>query len=1081
MIGHTVTHYRILEKLGEGGMGVVYKAEDTKLKRNVALKFFPSDLAAEEAALARFVREAQAAAALDHPNICPVYEIHDADDAVFIAMGYVDGSSLRELLTQAPLPVARALDLVIQVATGLEAAHERGVVHRDIKPANIMVSAKGQVRITDFGLAQWAGSSRLTRTGTAMGTTAYMSPEQTRGETVDHRSDIWSLGVVLYEAFTGRRPFQGDIDAAVVYAVLMDEPAPVSSLRDDVPEGLDRIVNRALAKDPAVRYQHIGAMRQDLIALTRPTPAARGGLHADAPSLRRPARSRRPLFVGSGLLLLAATVVGIYLHSSIPPVPDPVSPVVPRRSVAVLGFENRSLRQEAAWLSTALSEMLSTTLSGASDLRTLPGEVVSRMETELALSVAEPLDGEVLSQIRLNVGADLVVQGTYAAGGAGADDPLEVALQVHDARTGETLAAISETGMQRQLFDLVAQVGRAILVRLGTEAPPPEAVRAVAASLPRDLEATRLYAEGLEKLRRYDVLGAVEVLEQLIVLAPDYPMAYSALGRAWAIVGDESRARTAAEHALARAAGLSREQQLLLQGAHYEAWGDWPRAVETYQILYGFFPDNLEYGLRLARTLTTADRAEDALGVVAQLRHLPPPASQDARIDLAEGAAAKQRSDFEGERIAAVRARMKATTQGAGLLVADAWYEEGWALWNLGEPAKAVAAYQEARTHYEAAGLRGRTADMMNAIAIVHWDEGRLDEALAGLNAALAIKRETGQQGSQASIFNNISNIYKSKGELDKARTTQEEALTLRRALGDGSITTNLSNMANILRDLGDLEGAEQNYREAIAVARRTGRAHSEATALMNLAELQHTVGDLAGARAAHEAALRLSRAVGRGRDIGFSLWGLGRLSLTEDDLPRAVALYDSAVVAYRSIEYELEAQGTALWLAEAYLEQGKYDEAEAILGPAVAYFRATEAPYEALVAEVLQARLFFEQDRPEEARQAVDRINTLAEDNQDFELGALIIVSTARIIAAEGQAEEALRRLRDVVEESERRRFVGMAFDARLALGEIEQRYGDAAQGERLLQALAAAASASGFALIARKAAGVRRRQRQG
>ena len=249
MIGKTISHYKILEKIGEGGMGVVYKAEDTKLKRTVALKFLPREFTADPEAKERFAQEAQAAAVLDHSNICTVHEIDEAEGKTFIAMAHIKGVSLKDKLTSGPMDIDETLKIVIQIAEGLQEAHENGIVHRDIKPANIMLTAKGQAKIMDFGLAKLSWGVDLTKTATIMGTVAYMSPEQAKGGKVDHRTDIWSLGAMLYEILTGERPFKVTHDQAVLYAILNEDPVPITKLRRDIPQELEKIVDKALEKD----------------------------------------------------------------------------------------------------------------------------------------------------------------------------------------------------------------------------------------------------------------------------------------------------------------------------------------------------------------------------------------------------------------------------------------------------------------------------------------------------------------------------------------------------------------------------------------------------------------------------------------------------------------------------------------------------------------------------------------------------------------------------------------------------------------------------------------------------------------
>jgi serine/threonine protein kinase/predicted Zn-dependent protease len=259
-----VGKYEIIEKLGQGGMGIVYKAKDTKLKRTVALKFLPPELTRDKEARDRFIQEAQAASALDHPNICTVFEVDEAEDQTFIAMSYIEGQSLKDKLKKGPLAIDEAKDIAIQVADGLQEAHEKGIVHRDIKPANIMLTEKGQAKITDFGLAKLSWGVDLTKTSTIMGTVAYMSPEQARGEEVDHRTDIWSLGAMLYEMMTGERPFKKNQEHALIFEILNEEPATVTTIRPDIPRHIDQVVNKTLEKDSSQRYQMVSEFIQDL-------------------------------------------------------------------------------------------------------------------------------------------------------------------------------------------------------------------------------------------------------------------------------------------------------------------------------------------------------------------------------------------------------------------------------------------------------------------------------------------------------------------------------------------------------------------------------------------------------------------------------------------------------------------------------------------------------------------------------------------------------------------------------------------------------------------------------------------------
>jgi TolB-like protein/Tfp pilus assembly protein PilF len=327
--------YRIIEEIGHGGMGVVYKAEDLKLKRCVALKFLPPHLMDSPELKERFLIEAQAAAALSHPNICVIHEVGESEERPYIAMEYVEGETLRDRLKKGPLETAEALDIITQVAAGLGEAHGKGIVHRDIKSANIMVTNKGQAKVMDFGLAKLRGGSSLTKSQTTLGTVAYMSPEQARGGDLDQRTDIWSLGVVLYEMLAGKLPFRGDHDQAVIHQIVHNEPEPLKKARPDVPPGLEEIVGQALAKKPADRYQSMEELHEDLEAVAE-------GLK---PLRARPRRAARRIlgikavYLYGALPAVLALLIGLNVGGSRDQLLGRAAPAI---RLAVLPFENLS-------------------------------------------------------------------------------------------------------------------------------------------------------------------------------------------------------------------------------------------------------------------------------------------------------------------------------------------------------------------------------------------------------------------------------------------------------------------------------------------------------------------------------------------------------------------------------------------------------------------------------------------------------------------------------------------------------------------------------------------------------------------
>jgi serine/threonine protein kinase/Flp pilus assembly protein TadD len=355
--------YKILEELGKGGMGVVYKAKDTRLKRSVALKFLPAELTQDKEAKKRFIQEAQAAAALEHANICIVHEVDEADGQIFITMSYIDGQSLKDRLKQGPLSIDKAKEIALQVAEGLREAHEKGIVHRDVKPANIMLTKKEQAKITDFGLAKLSWGIDLTKTSTIMGTVAYMSPEQVKGEKVDQRTDIWSLGAMLYEMLTGKRPFDKAQEHALIYSILDENPRPVAELRADIPSHLVKVVDKALAKKAEERYQSMIELIQDI---------------KQKPAITSPKKDK---------------------------------------SIAVLSFENMSADPEQEYFCAGISEEIINALTQVKDLRVVArtsafsfkGTDIDIKEIGRRLNVNKVLEGSVRkSGNKLRITAQLI-------------------------------------------------------------------------------------------------------------------------------------------------------------------------------------------------------------------------------------------------------------------------------------------------------------------------------------------------------------------------------------------------------------------------------------------------------------------------------------------------------------------------------------------------------------------------------------------------------------------------------------------------------------------------------------------------
>ncbi|UCG51095.1 MAG: protein kinase [Candidatus Latescibacterota bacterium] len=515
MIGQTISHYKILEKLGGGGMGVVYKAEDTKLKRTVALKFLPPELTRDKDTKTRFVQEAQTASSLEHQNICNIHEIDETPDGrMFIAMACYQGETVRQKLSKKPLGLTEAVDIAMQVARGLAKAHEQGIMHRDIKPANIFVTEDEQAKILDFGLAKLAGEKGVTKTGTTVGTAAYLSPEQALGQKIDHRTDIWSLGVTLYEMIAGKRPFDAEHEQALFYSIVNQDPEPLTGLRTRVPMELERIVMKAMAKDPGDRYQHADDLLVDLRSVHSDLES--GTISKLTPKKRR-SRKRRILLFVSIPVALAIIVVGRYYV--FPPGAGAID------SIAVLPLENLSGDPEKDYVSDGMTEALIANLAKIRALKVISRTSVMRYKRT----------DKSLPQIAKELNVDAVVEGSVILVG----NQVRITAQLIEAATDRHLWAEEYARDFRDVLSLQSEVARAIAREVRIELTRDEQVQLTRV---REVppEAQDAYMKGRyhwNKRTEEAIRRSAEYFESAIEIDPDFAAAYAGLADAYMTMG----------------------------------------------------------------------------------------------------------------------------------------------------------------------------------------------------------------------------------------------------------------------------------------------------------------------------------------------------------------------------------------------------------------------------------------------------------------------------------------------------------------------------------------------------------------
>jgi TolB-like protein/tRNA A-37 threonylcarbamoyl transferase component Bud32/Tfp pilus assembly protein PilF len=602
--------YQIIEELGRGGMGVVYKAQDTKLKRTVALKFLPPELTHISELRDRFMREAQAAAALDHPHICTVYEFDETEEKTFISMAYIEGQSLKKKIESGPFEIYEALRIAIQAAEGLQEAHKKGVVHRDIKSANIMVTEKDQAKIMDFGLARVTGTTLVTKEGMTMGTIAYMSPQQARGEEVDHRTDIWSLGVVLYEMFSGQLPFKGEHDQAVIYSILNEKPKPITDLRLEIPMSIEQVVAKALEKNPDERYQNTEELLDDLRSISEGIEPE--GIRARLWKAKLLRRKRAILYAGLAGFLIIMTVIALSLFTGRAEAID---------SIAVLPLENLTGDPGQEYFVDGVTDELIGQLAQIGALR-----VISRRSVMQYKGVKKPL-----LEIARELNVDAVVEGTVHR----ADDSVRIRVQLIKALPEER--NLWTQTYDRDMTDVLVmykEMARAIADKIRVKLTPQE-VTNLASTRQVNPEAYEAYIKGRfhwYKLTPQDLESALQYFELAREKDPNYALAYAGIAHVW--VGRQQqglvpyseaapRAKAAALKALELDNTLAEVHNLLAGIRAWVEW-DWEGAETEYRRAIELNPNYPEPRAYYSHFLHMMKRPEEAMEQIERALELDP-------------------------------------------------------------------------------------------------------------------------------------------------------------------------------------------------------------------------------------------------------------------------------------------------------------------------------------------------------------------------------------------------------------------------------------------------------------------------
>ncbi|MCH8011461.1 MAG: protein kinase [Candidatus Marinimicrobia bacterium] len=869
MIGKTISHYRILEKLGEGGMGIVYKAEDTKLKRTVALKFLPHHLLANEEDKTRFLHEGQAASALNHPNIMTIHEIDEVDDQSFITMEYIEGETLKDKLEKRPLKTKELLNIAIAVADGLNAAHEQKIVHRDIKSENIMISKTGLVKIMDFGIAKRKGVPSI---GTTPGTLAYMSPEQAEGSEVDSRSDLFSFGVVMYEMATGQLPFKGEHDAAILYSIVNEVPLPVTSLNPNIPKELERFIHKALEKEVEDRYQHADDLAADLRKLKKDLESGRTTtITTQIPIMKEPEKKplwRQPAFILAFVLAVVVMVIGVGLFLK----RETEAPAAKTKenSLAVLYFENLKDPEDSERLGQILQELVITDLSEITSLKVFSRQRLFDIQKQLGSRDRRKIDPEIATEIAQKAGAQTMLTGNLIQ----TEDKMILTSQLIDVKDGTVIESqrVEGNDIYTMVDSLAVQIYKDLKIPSVEEDQVDVAVKEKTSS---SLDAYQYYLAGVDLFNESRFEDAIIRFQNALSIDSTFGKAYykMAIAQWWSQSqsgrATSEQAKESLSHILSGRWYTSTKDKLMAKGATALIGQNWDEAQEIYHQLVNFIPDEKEawYGLGEAYFHGPQDFENAQVAFERVLEY-------DPEYTLAY----RHIFDIYNSKGLFNRGIIRAS-QFVNLNPDSPWgyYYVGFMLKGKGDNTKALEAFQKA------VALDSEFTSAYENIFDIYFNERFFNR---GIEEAIKL---TILHSDKSWTYSYLGAMYRGKGEFDLALRAYQKGLLLDTKAY--SLTDNigytyqlmgrydeaiqkfseLSNpdiplnwqqnskifISSVYREQGQLRKALKITQERLIIAKSVG-IDSEANAYINLAYTSHILGDTTAALAYLDSAFSL-------------------------------------------------------------------------------------------------------------------------------------------------------------------------------------------------------------------------------
>jgi serine/threonine protein kinase/tetratricopeptide (TPR) repeat protein len=1038
--------YEILQLLGEGGMGAVYKARDRELDRFVALKLIRPELAANPSILARFKQELLLSREVTHKNVIRIYDLGDADGVKFITMEFVEGQDLRSLIQEKKkFPPEEAVELMQQVCRALEAAHTLGIIHRDLKPQNIMRDQTGRILVMDFGLARMVEGDGMTQTGALVGTMEYMSPEQALGKDLDQRSDLFSMGLILYELLTGKMPFKAESAVASLIKRNQEQAAPVSDHDQTIPRALSNIVAKCLERDPALRYQTATEFLQDLEIWQGKSAAAT----LRFPTSEKPWGQTIPWhWIGGAAAVLAVALAGFLLRGELSR-PSPKTATAPPVSLAILPFRNASGDPSFDWLGPSLADMLSTDVGQSAHLRTVSPANLHQIFSDLRISSATVLDPATIKRVANFSSADRVVWGQYAKFG----DQIRIDATLQDIKNDRSVALKIDVPSEKEIPGAIDRLAESIRQKL---ALPEDVLKELKAGSfqpsSKSIPALRDYSQGIASQREGKNLEAQKQFAAATKEDPAFALAFSKLAQTYSSLGYDSEAEQSAKKAVDLSQDLPEAEKYLISAIRYEVIKNYQEAIKAYEGLAKAAPGNSDVQSALAGLYRDSGDLAKARDYYQKLLSANP---KDIAATLEMGRIAIKSGDPQGSFDSLNRAYSLAVQVDNQEQKATSLHLMAIAYRNLSKPEEVLRNEQEAITIWRRIGQKRGLAFSLNAMAVAKAALGNAKDAVSNFQEALQIRREIGDKRGLADTLIDMGNFSDDRGDHDQALKMYKEALELERDIGNESLQAIcLNNIGSVYSEKGQYEDALTYFQQVLQLREKSKVPQDIVESLHNLGQVLGGMGQYDQAISYYMRALDLRRSMSDSRGAALESYGLGELFDYQGRVGAAISSKQDALKTFRDLK------DRTFWMAEilggygeSLILAGRGDEAKSSLDEALSLSR--ELKNEGMIAQTLgfQGDVFFYQGDFKAAHSLYDQALQAATRSKEADKILTTKVGIAEAEVREKRGQQAIPNLRKAIEQLDNAGAKYASVECSLFLAEAMMQSHDYAHARQELQ----------------------------